>query len=272
MAKKDMTIVIPAYNEETRLPPTLQTILSWAESTDVFDVQVVVVDDGSEDRTCEIVREVMKQTSRVKLIEENHVGAMHAVFSGFNSVTTPLVGNMDADCSVHPSEFEKIINYVDDNSVAQGSRILRGDLPQVEGKSFFRNFISSAMSRLFITLFSCGIRDPQIGFRLYTKVGLDRIIPTMRLRHDGLKIAEIVVRAYGLGMKVTELPVPYVHDDDSRCVPKSPIKVIGVLIGSIIGVFQIWFQCGIDYHKGILSRKPVRGVAFLALLAFFSRS
>ena len=104
MQKKQLSIVIPAYNEETRLPPTIKKVLQWADQTTVFDIELIIVDDGSEDRTCELVREFSGQDSRVRLIEETHVGAFHAIIVGFQSAKYSLVGNMDADCAVHPRE------------------------------------------------------------------------------------------------------------------------------------------------------------------------
>ena len=81
--------------------------------------------------------------------------------------------------------------------------------------------------------------------------------------HDGLKHAEIIVRGYGLGMVVREFPVRYVHDDDSRCVPKSPLKAAVVTFGALLAVFRLWLDCSVDFHNGILERKATRGAALL---------
>ena len=102
MQKEQLTIVIPAYNEETRLPPTIKKVLQWADQTTVFDIELIIVDDGSGDRTCDVVREFASKDSRVRLIQETHVGAMHAILKGFQVARYPLVGNMDADIAVHP--------------------------------------------------------------------------------------------------------------------------------------------------------------------------
>ena len=76
--------------------------MEWADETDVFEIELIIVDDGSEDRTCELVQEFAKQDSRIRLIQEKHVGAMHAILTGFRAAKYPLVGNMDADIAVHP--------------------------------------------------------------------------------------------------------------------------------------------------------------------------
>ena len=257
--EQQLSIVILAYNEQKRLPPTLDSLLSWAEEIEIFDFEVIVVDDGSEDGSCTIVCGYADRFPQVRLVEEHHVGAMHAVLSGFRHARFALVDNMDADCAVHPRKLEKLVEFVEDRSIAQSSRVLSGGLPDVEGKSLVRRVMSAVMSRLFITLFRCGVHDRQIGYRLYTENAVLRITPLMRPRHDGLKIAEIIVRGYGLGMDIHEIPLPYIHDDDLRTVPKSPIKGAMVPLRAVFTVFQVWAQCGIDYLRGLLARNPIRG-------------
>jgi glycosyltransferase involved in cell wall biosynthesis len=264
MSREQLTIVIPTYNEETRLPPTIKKIIEWANQTPVFEIELIIVDDGSVDRTCDLVREFSKKDSRIRLIEEEHIGAMHAILVGFKAAKYPLVGNMDADIAVHPREFETLLHFVNESSIAQGSRIIgrnRNDSTKPT-KSIFRRFISGCMRILFKTLFKDQVEDPQIGFRLFQKQSILKIYPTMRLWHDGLKHGEIAIRAYGLGMTVTEIPVTYIHDEDSRCVPKDPIKAMFITLEALVALISMWAQCSIDYHRGILKRKTTRG-AFL---------
>ena len=269
MKKKQLTIVIPAYNEETRLPPTIKKVLQWANQTTVFDIELIIVDDGSGDRTCDLVREFADKDSRVRLIEETHVGPMHAILVGFQSAKYPLVGNMDADCAVHPKAYEALLPFVHETGIAQGSRILRGDLKPVV-KSVLRRFLSRCFLILFSALFKNHIKDPQIGFRLFRKESVLKIIPTMRLWHDGLKHGEIAFRAYGLGMTVTEIPVPYIHDEDSRCVPKGITKVIFIALEATAALISLWFQCSFDYQLGKLKRPVTRGSYLLWPLTLFS--
>jgi glycosyltransferase involved in cell wall biosynthesis len=264
MPKEQLTIVIPAYNEENRLPPTIRETLGWADRTPVFEVELIIVDDGSEDRTCNIVRELAKRDSRIRLIQETHVGAAHAILAGFRAAKYPLVGNMDADLAVHPREFETLLPFVHESGIAQGSRAISGDRDSSinETKSLLRRFISGCMRIFFIILFKDQVKDPQIGFRIFRKESILKIHSTMRLWHDGLKHGEIAIRAFGLGMTVTEIHVPYIHNEDSRCVPKNPIKAAIISMEAFAALITMWAQCSIDYHRGILMRKTTRG-AFL---------
>jgi hypothetical protein len=183
-----------------------------------------------------------------------------------------LVGNMDADIAVHPREFEVLLPFVHEFGIAQGSRVLQGNLPPYIGKkSLLRRVISIIMRLLFKTLFKDQVEDPQIGFRLFRKESILKICSTLRLWHDGLKHGEIAIRAFGLGMTVTEIPVPYIHDDDSRCFPKQLIKAGYITLEAFAALITMWVQCSIDYNSGILKRPTTRGAFLLQPFCLFSR-
>jgi dolichyl-phosphate beta-glucosyltransferase len=269
MQKEQLTIVIPAYNEENRLPPTIEKVLQWADQATVFDIELIIVDDGSEDKTCDLVREFINRDSRVRLIEETHVGAMHAIIAGFKAAKYSLVGNMDADCAVHPREYESLLPLVRETGIAQGSRVLRKGLKPVT-KSPLRKFLSLCFTILFNMLFKNQVKDPQIGFRLFRKELVLKVISTMRLWHDGIKHAEIVFRAYGLGMTVKEIPVLYIHDEQSRCVPKGVARVTFIALEATAALISLWFQCSMDSQAGKLKRPVTRGSCLVWPLTLFS--
>ena len=270
MQKEQLTIVIPTYNEEYRLPPTISKVLEWADSTSVFDIELIIVDDGSDDKTCDIVQEISRKDSRIRLIKESHVGAVHAILKGFLAAKYPLVGNMDADMAVHPRFFETLLPFVNETSIAQGSRVIRGNLgSNPRTKSLLRRFISQCMCIFFKILFKDQVEDPQIGFRLFRKESIDKIQSSLRLWHDGLKHGEIAIRAFGLGMTVAEIPVKYTHDENSRCVPKELTKASLITLEAFAALISMWGQCSIDYHKGLLKRRVTRGVFLFWPFRFF---
>jgi hypothetical protein len=136
-----------------------------------------------------------------------------------------------------------------------GSRVLHDETSAVEGKPLVRRILSSIMARLFSILFKGGIRDPQIGFKLYHARLLDQILPLLTLRHDGLKSAEIIVKALAFGYRVKEVPVRYKHDEDSRCVPKGNYEVVRAAAWALL---ELWAKSYVEYKRGNLPRCPVR--------------
>ena len=262
--KVPLSIIIPAYNEEERLPLTLDAILEWSNNTSLFNVEFIIVNDGSSDRTSEIVCRYIKKDARIRLIEETHVGFMNAIISGFKQARYPYVSNMDADCAVHPREFENLFRYLDNNTIVMGSRILRGNLPPIKGKSIYRRILSWGLALIFYLFFKCKVYDPQIGFKMYHRDSILHILSKLSMEHDGIKSAEIIVKAYGLGLSIKEIPVIYQHDENSRCVPKG-IKSIKVVWGALCALFRLWVHSYQEYQKGNLIRLPIRGVALIEL-------
>jgi dolichyl-phosphate beta-glucosyltransferase len=253
--KPRLSLIMPAYNEELRLPPTLETLASWIP-TAPFDVELIVVDDGSVDRTIEVV-DSFRERIALRTMQVEHLGYMNAILSGLAASDRPLRATVEADCPVHPRELEKFLPYVGDHGVVMGSRVLRGGKGEtgVVGKSFLRRIISAGMSRLFLILFRGGIRDPQIGFKLYTAAMVDKVVPELCLKHDGLKSSEMIVKALAFGFRVKEIPVPYRHDPDSKAVPKGNYRVI---FDAAFAVFHLWAKSYVEYRRGDLPRCPVR--------------
>ncbi len=248
------SIIIPAYNETDRLPKTMDQVLEWVKTVP-YELEIIIVDDGSKDDTRDIARSFMAKDSRVRLVEETHVGQMNAILSGFKKARYPLVANMEADCATHPREYERLIPYLSNFDVVTGSRILRGDLPPIEGKSPFRRMISAGFSRLYQLFFKCDVVDPQVGFKIYRREVIEKVVPLLTSKHDGIKSAEILVKAAGLGYKIKEVPVVYLHDENSRLVPNFPVVVVA---GVFIALIKLWFDCRRQYKKGVFKTPPHR--------------
>ena len=256
-----LSLVIPAYNEVDRLPKLLERLKGWHPAG--FDpIEILIVDDGSTDSTRALVKEFLPRDERVRLIESKHGGAMHAVIAGYREARYGFIANIDADNATDPAEIERLARHLDGQDVVTGSRLLRGDLPPIEGKSAFRNFISNGYSGLFGLLFRCGIRDPQIGCRIFRREALLEALPLLTSDHDGIKISEILVKSYGMGRAIKVVPVEYHHDPDSRLVPKRPYGVVARVFAALL---VMWMDSDRQYRSGALKRSPVRA-GFLARL------
>jgi glycosyltransferase involved in cell wall biosynthesis len=253
-SKVALTLVIPTYNEEKRLPLALQTVADWIPQSR-FDVEVIIVDDGSKDATRQVAESFRTQIPNLQFIEVSHVGQMNATITGLKRSNRPWRATLEADCPVHPRMLESFVKDFSGFDIVMGSRILHDDASAVEGKSLFRRILSFGMSRLFSILFRGGIRDPQIGFKLYKAEILDQILPLLTLRHDGLKSAEIVVKAVAFGYQLKEVPVRYKHDEDSRCVPKGNHRVV---FQAASALFELWAKSYVEYKRGDLPTCPVR--------------
>ena len=105
-------------------------------------------------------------------------------------------------------------------------------------------------------------KDPQISFRLYRKTCIQKILPILSLKHDGLKSSEIAVKAHSLGFKLKEIPVDYTHNIDSKAVPGG-IRAIKVTVLATLALFQLWFQSIKEYRDGVIPFCPVYSKIFI---------
>ena len=248
MAAK-LTLVIPTYNEEKRLPGTLRILSEWIPQAP-FEVEVFIIDDGSRDGTRRVTEDFSDRIPDLHFTEIAHVGYMNAIITGLRQSDRPWRGTLEADCPVHPRMFESFAADYPDYDIVMGRRT-----NLVEGKSFFRRMLSAVMSRLFSILFKGGIHDPQIGFKLYRGEMLEKVLPLLTLRHDGLKSAEIIVKALAFGYRVKEVPVVYKHDEDSRCVPRGNFSVV---IKAALALLELWAKSYVEFKRGDLPLCPVR--------------
>jgi glycosyltransferase involved in cell wall biosynthesis len=120
-----LSIVIPAYNEESRLPNTLPQVAKFVEAQD-YKAEVVVVDDGSTDRTAQIVEEIATQYPCVRLVRAPHGGKGHAVKTGMLHVQGEYAFLCDADLAMPISELP--------NSCLPAKTVIKWRLARVKGK------------------------------------------------------------------------------------------------------------------------------------------
>ena len=137
-----ITIIIPVHNEEKRLLRCLQRTIEYCDSQQ-WDYELIIVEDGSTDRTVEIAQKLVSRNDRIKLVsKEERLGKGKAIRSAMLYAEKKFVGYMDADLSADPSEFERLLLFIAEFDIVVGSRILRGELPKIK-RPFIRSFLSS---------------------------------------------------------------------------------------------------------------------------------
>ncbi len=210
-----LSIVIPAYNEESGIAEIVQRVLDVKKDladVGVDDLELIVVDDGSRDRTTEIA----SQIEGVRLIQHpKNKGYGAALKTGFGHARGELIGFLDADGTYPPEYFpqlcQKALNGVD---LVIGSRMAGADsdmpLTRRLGNLFFAGFIS-LLGRHKIT-------DSASGMRVFKREVLERVYPLP----DGLNLTPIMsTRAIHEGVNLAEIPIPY-----SERVGESKLSVV----------------------------------------------
>jgi dolichyl-phosphate beta-glucosyltransferase len=165
----DVSVVIPAYNEERRLPPTLIDMIDYFDRQS-FSYEIIVVDDGSKDGTCEVVRKFERVRHQVKLIQlPKNQGKGHAVRLGVLNSHGKTILFADADGATPISEFSRLYGVIrDGGEIAIGSRAL-ASLDTKVSTSVHRRLLGRVFNRWVNTVLLPSITDTQCGFKMFTR-------------------------------------------------------------------------------------------------------
>ncbi|MBZ5626018.1 MAG: glycosyltransferase family 2 protein [Acidobacteriia bacterium] len=201
--RRSVSIVIPAYNEEKRLPVTLKTVLAYLDTTPWDFAEVVVVDDGSRDGTAKVAR-----GAGVRVVgNPGYRGKGYSVRHGMLEARGEWVLFTDADLSAPIEELEKLWSAMERESaqVAVGSRAVDRSLVGVH-----QPFLREAMGRLFNLwmrlITGLPFHDTQCGFKLFETGAAREIFGRQLLDGFGFDV-EVLFIAQRLGYRALEVPV-----------------------------------------------------------------
>jgi dolichyl-phosphate beta-glucosyltransferase len=211
----DLSIVIPAFNEQDRLALTLRDYLAYCSASGRV-VEVIVVDDGSLDATSVVVETFASEHPQVRLIRlaENR-GKGYAVRSGVVNARGKFVLFADADGATPLPEIERLEAALRDGAdVAIGSRALHGAGVRVDAR-LYRRLIGRIFHRLVETLTVKGVRDTQCGFKLFRGPVAQDLFSRMRMRGFSFDV-ELLMMAQRRGYRIAEVPVNWTHQPGSK--------------------------------------------------------
>ncbi len=212
--KPFLSVIIPAKNEEKRLPLTLIDVDRHLQQAE-YSSEIIVISDGSTDRTVEIVTRLSGLIKNLKLIanEENH-GKGYVVRQAMREAKGNYRLFMDADNSTSVDQFEKMLPYFKEGYGAViGSRAAKG--AQLEPpQPWYRQILGKASNLLIQLLVTPGIHDTQCGFKCFSEEAAEKIFSRMTIDRWGFDI-EAIALAKLFGYKVKEMPVRWVNDTRS---------------------------------------------------------
>lgn len=217
----DLSIVIPAYNEEHRLPPTLVKALDFLCTHYQGLFEIIVVDDGSKDNTSKSIDVCIAQYPHVRLIQlKQNKGRGIAVRQGVEAAQGDLILEMDADGSVDMEAVERFVNYMNTHahiSLLIGSRNIEG-ARIVKRQPLLRMILGYTFFTLAWIMFGWDFRDRVNGFKMFRKSAA-RDIFVHQYETGFLAEAELVVIAEQREWKYELLPVTWTDNRDSRIRP-----------------------------------------------------
>jgi len=238
---KSLSIIFPLYNEEQRLKASFNHILNFIKKKPAFKIEIIFVDDGSDDNSYELINLFIKNSSKnnkikLKIIKsKKNLGKGSALKLGIKKAQYDWILTTDMDMSVSLFQIsdwltKKFINKK--HLVYFGSRTHKKSIVK---KNFFRNILGDIMRFLVSSILNIKIRDTQCGYKLYKK-NVAKIIFS-RLRNYGFDHdLELVLLLKSKRIKIIELPVKWKHKHNSR------LNIFWDPIQMFIGILVIRFQ------------------------------
>jgi dolichyl-phosphate beta-glucosyltransferase len=230
-----VTFVIPAHNEETGLPELLDNTLAYLESRyardQKFTWEIIVVDDGSTDKTADIILGYGRQNSRIRLLRQNQkMGKGAAVQAGCLHSRGTMILALDADGSTRIDEFGelerklRILQEENPEAVVIGSRAHLGGSPKDEERKL-RVLWETVFRKLVIVAGVKGIADTQCGFKLFSRQAAMWIFPNQHITSSSFD-AELLLIARKRAMALAEIPIEWHEVEEGQLGPAMMIVML----------------------------------------------
>jgi dolichyl-phosphate beta-glucosyltransferase len=223
-----LSVIIPAYNEEVRLPQTLRSVIEYLKAQP-YSAEILVVNDGSTDGTERIVHEQSSDSIPMRQFSHedggNH-GKGASVRKGMMQAHGAFRLFMDADNSTTLNQIERFWPLFDQgHSVVIGSRALPNSIigvHQARAKEIAGRIGNWLIQRLAVP----GIADTQAGFKMFSAEAADMIFPRQTIDRWGYDV-ELLVIARAHGYRIAEVPITWINASGSKVTMKSYFQVLG---------------------------------------------
>lgn len=232
MKLQNISVIIPAYNEEKKLQKTLPSIHS-ALNRSFSNFEIIVVDDGSYDGTYNSVLRLSEQLSGLKILRnEVNRGKGYSVKRGVLSAALEYILFTDADLSTPIEALGKFMEHLNEGvDIAIGSRAVKGSRI-IESQSFLRRGMGKAFNMLVRLFLFQGVKDTQCGFKCFRREAARELFGLQRL--DGFCFdAEILYIAKKKSYSIKEIPVEWANRKDSR------VSMVKDSIKMFLDIFQV---------------------------------
>ncbi|MDP2930241.1 MAG: glycosyltransferase family 2 protein [bacterium] len=238
-----LSIIIPAYNEEKRLPKTLEAIDFYMRQQS-YSYEIIVVNDGSKDQTSQVVGERVSHIAKLRMVDnkENH-GKGYVVRQGMTEARGDFRIFTDADNSTSIEQIEKIwAGFNNGFDVVIGSRDIKGAVFVVK-QAWWRRLIGDVGNLVIRALISLwGIPDTQCGFKGFTKEAAGKIFSHCIINRWAFDI-EVLALAKKFNFKIKQVPVVWENNVESRVRPsdflETFIDVIRIKKNFVCGKYNI---------------------------------
>jgi glycosyltransferase involved in cell wall biosynthesis len=224
------SVVIPAYNESARIGSSLEKILACISERG-WDMEIIVVNDGSTDNTAEIVRGYAARSPRVRLVENpGNRGKGYSVRNGMLRASGDILLFSDADLSSPIEEAAKLFAAIHEGAdIAIGSRWVNPKL-QVRKQPLHRRFLGRMFNLALRLVLGLEFHDTQCGFKAFTRRAVHLIFPLQNVERWGFD-PELLYLGRKFGLQMVEVPVAWAHREGTRISPlRDGVRMVAEMV------------------------------------------
>ncbi len=225
MSNPYLSIVVPAYNEAERIPTALLDMDKHLRAVD-FSYEIIVVNDGSSDKTVEVVRGFIGRVQNLKILDlGKNQGKGAAVRAGMLDARGAIRIFTDADNSTSIDQFEKMMPFFEKGyDVVIGSRTIKGAILE-PAEPWYRRIAGRGLNLVVQMLLLPGIWDTQCGFKAFTAEAAERIFSNSKIIGWGFDV-EALSLARIMGYRIKEIPVRWVNDERTHVTSSAGFKFL----------------------------------------------
>lgn len=240
MAAPLLSIIIPAYNEERRLPTTLEKTRQFIEQQSYL-TEVLVVENGSQDRTFQIADEFSRQHSWLRVIREEQRGKGRAVKRGMLEASGQFRFMCDADLSMPIDEVNRFLPPLQmDFDIAIGSREAPGAVRYEE--PLYRHLGGRVINLIIRLLALPGLQDTQCGFKCFRAAVAEDLFRSQTMSGWAFDV-EVLFIARKRGYRITEIPIPWYFMSESKVnlyqdTPKMVLDILKIRLNDRRGLYR----------------------------------
>lgn len=211
----DISIVIPAYNEESRIVPTIEKVIEFVKDKRHLNFEILVVDDGSQDATCAVVQRYASSHPGLKLLRnEKNEGKGNTVKKGVLAAKGKMIFFTDADLSTPIEELDRFQEEIGPADIVIGSRAIKRENIMIH-EPFHREVLGRIFC-WFVRVFCVpGFIDTQCGAKMFTNEAARKIFPLVKITRFAFDV-EVLYLAHLFHYKVKELPVKWYYSANTR--------------------------------------------------------
>lgn len=240
-ARPWLSIVIPAYNEEQRLPGSLHKIESFLEQQG-FSAELLIVDNGSTDRTVSVASEFAEARPWARVVKAAVRGKGLAVKVGMQLATGEFRFICDADLSMPIEEITKFLPPQSEGyDVLMATR--EGQGAQRIGEPLYRHLMGRVFNLIIKLAALPGIQDTQCGFKMFSRKAAEDLFSVQQMVGIGFDV-ELLFIARKRGYRIREVPITWYFDPDSR---------MRLIYDSLYILLEIQ-QIQLNWHRGVYAR------------------